>query len=89
MGSFWAAVIVIGVVAVSFEGIVRIIKASKSASGSKKLLERISLLEAELSEDEQLLEDAVSRIEVLERIVTDDKYSLGKEIDDLASGQGG
>lgn len=88
MGNFWIAVMVIGIIAVSFEGIVRIIKASKSASGSKKLLERISLLETERSEGEQLLDDAISRIEVLERIVTDDKYSLGKEIDDLASGQG-
>ena len=69
-------------------GIVQIIKVSKTASGSKKLLERIDSLETDLGESEQLLEDAVARIEVLERIVTDDKYSLGKEIDNLAGGRG-
>ena len=86
MGSFWVTVLVLGIIAISFEGIIRIIKASKAASGSKKLLVRIGELETDLSENEQMLEDAVSRIEVLERIVTDDKYSLGKKIDDLARG---
>jgi len=86
MGSFWITVMVVGIIAVSFEGIVRIINASKAASGSKRFLERMSTLEEDLSENEQLLEDAVARIEVLERIVTDDKYSLGKQIDDLARG---
>jgi len=86
MVNFWVVALVIGGIAVSFEGIVRIIRASKTASGSKQFLERINALEADLSDNEQLLEDAVARIEVLERIVTDDKYSLGKKIDDLASG---
>ena len=88
MGSFWWAGMIIAIVAITFNGIVGIIKASKTASGSKKLIERIDSLETDLGESEQLLEDAVARIEVLERIVTDDKYSLGKEIDNLAGGRG-
>ena len=79
---------VIAIIAVTFSGIVQIIKVSKTASGSKKLLERIDSLETDLGESEQLLEDAVARIEVLERIVTDDKYSLGEEIDSLAGRRG-
>ncbi len=88
MVSFWWGGMVIAIIAVTFSGIVQVIKASKTASGSKQLRERIDSLETDLGESEQLLEDAVARIEVLERIVTDDKYSLGKEIDNLASRRG-
>ncbi len=88
MGSYWLAGMVIAVVAISFEGVIRIIKASKAASGSKNLVEQVNMLETDLLESERLLEDAVARIEVLERIVTDDKYSLSKEIDNLAGRQG-
>ena len=59
MGSFWWAGMIIAIVAITFNGIVGIIKASKTASGSKKLLERIDSLETDLGESEQLLEDAV------------------------------
>ena len=88
MGSFWWGGMVIAIIAVTFSGIVQIIKVSKTASGSKKLLERIDSLETDLGESGQFMEDAVARIEVLERIVTDDKYSLGEEIDSLAGRRG-
>ena len=61
----------------------KIIKAAKSGGkvGNQKLVD----LEADLESIEADLDDARQRIVVLEKIVTDEKYDLGKKIDDLAN----
>jgi len=66
-------------------GIVRIIQASNGAKGSKAMQRRVDDLEGDLASMEQDLEEAQQRIEVLEKIVTDGKYDLNRQIDDLAS----
>ncbi len=82
MGSlFWVMIGVIVVCAITTNGVVKAINASKSKGGSKV----ISDLEADLAALEQDVEDQQQRIEVLEKIVTDGKYDLGKQIDDLAN----
>ncbi len=80
--SFWLVVGCVIVVAVIGDTIVKIIKASKSGS---KHQGRIDDLEEQLQDVEADLQDARSRIEVLEKIVTDEKYDLKREIDDLAN----
>jgi len=81
MGStFWVMVAVVAICAIVINGVERIIKAARSKGGSKV----VSDLEADLASLEQDLEEQRQRIEVLEKIVTDGKYDLGKEIDDLA-----
>jgi hypothetical protein len=78
---FWVMVGLIFVCAIVTDGVVKIIKAAKSKSGSKIVGE----LEADLAALEQDVEDQRQRIEVLEKIVTDGKYDLGKQIDELAT----
>ena len=63
--------------------VVKIVKASTSG-GSKDLKQRVHHLEEDLALVEQELEDSKGRIEVLEKIVTDDKRNLSQEIDSLA-----
>ncbi len=82
--SIWIVIGLIVVCAVLIDGVVRIIKVSKSGGG-KDVNKKFADLEADLSVVEQDLEDARQRIEVLEKIVTDEKYDLGKKIDDLAN----
>lgn len=82
--SIWIVIGLIVVCAVLIDGVVRIIKVSKSGGG-KDVNKKFTDLEADLSVVEQDLEDARQRIEVLEKIVTDEKYDLGKKIDDLAN----
>lgn len=65
------------------EGIARIVRVARSGGGSAER-QRIEDLEADVESLEQDLEDAKKRIAVLEKIVTDEKYNLNKEIDDLA-----
>ncbi len=78
MGStFWVFLGVVIVVSVVADSIVKIVKASTSG-GSKQLRERVQDLEEDL-------EDSMRRIEVLEKIVTDEKHNLSREIDDLAN----
>jgi 5-bromo-4-chloroindolyl phosphate hydrolysis protein len=81
--SFWVIVGIITVFAIITDGVVKIIKASKSGGG-KDANKKFGDLEADLATFEQDLDDARQRIEVLEKIVTDEKYDLGKKIDDLA-----
>lgn len=78
MGStFWVVIGIICVVSIL----------SKSAEkiwgngGGKKR----KALEADLAKVESDLDDALERIVVLEKIVTDGKHTLSREIDDLAS----
>ncbi len=75
------AVVIIAVVA---NGVVSIIKASKMPGGSKMYTARIGDMEADLVNLETESEELRSRVEVLEKIVTDDKYQLNKEFKDLA-----
>jgi hypothetical protein len=84
MGSgFWVVAGIIAVCAIITNGVVSIIKAAKSGGG-KDANKKLGDLEADLATVEQDLDDARQRIEVLEKIVTDEKYDLGKKIDDLA-----
>lgn len=62
------------------EGIVRIIKASKTGGGRK-----VADLEADLAAIEEELADARQRIEVLEAIATDSRQDLKRQIDQLSS----
>ena len=83
--SFWAVIGVICVVAILTDGVVKIVKAAKSGGG--KYRDRVEDLEDMVHDLSEELKEARGRIEVLEKIVTDQKYDLGREIDDLASKQ--
>ena len=76
---FWISVTVIVVVSVLANALVKIIRGHP---GSTK---RFDELETDLAAIEQDLVDARERIVVLEKIITDQKYDLGKQIDDLAA----
>ncbi len=84
--SVWPFIGLIIVVSVVANAVVRIVKASKSGGGSNALAQRIDDLEADVADLEHDLEEALERIVVLEKIVTDSKFDLGRQIDDLASG---
>lgn len=72
------------IIAVLLGGVVNIIKASKMPSGSKKQRSRVEDLEADLENLETEAEELRCRVEVLEKIVTDDKYQLNKDLRNLA-----
>jgi hypothetical protein len=76
---FWISITIIVVVSVLASALVKIIRGHP---GSPK---RFDELETDLATLEQDLLDARERIIVLEKIVTDQKYDLGKQIDDLAA----
>lgn len=78
LSSMWIAGAAIAIVAVICSTIVKLAHGGKS---NKKTRE----LETDLARLESDLEDAMARIVVLEKIVTDGKHSLRREIDDLAS----
>jgi|TARA_Y100000310_G_C20688037_1_gene820354 uncharacterized protein YlxW (UPF0749 family) len=77
-------VVAVVILAVVSSGVVNIIKASKAPGGTKGDRSRIEDLEADVVNLETETEDLRSRVEVLEKIVTDDKYQLNKEFKDLA-----
>ena len=80
MGStFWVAIAVVAVVSIIANAVVKIIHAAKSGPGKG----RMSDFESDMAALEQDLADARERIEVLEKIVTDEKYDLGRQIDEL------
>ena len=81
--TFWVAIAVIAVVAIVGNTVLEIIKASGSGS---KFKPRIEGLEEQVHDLESDLLDAQHRVEVLEKIVTSQKYDLGREIDELRSG---
>lgn len=85
MSGFWVFLGTVIILSVIADGIVKIIKASRSG-GSRQSNTRLDELESDVGELEKDLEDARERIEVLEKIVTDEKYQLNKEINDLAGG---
>jgi hypothetical protein len=78
----WIAIAVIAVVSITGRTVVAIIKAS-NASGQFK--PRMEDLEEQVHDLKGDLQDARHRVEVLEKIVTSQKYDLGREIDDLHS----
>ena len=80
--SMWAAIAVIAVVAITGRTVVAIIKASNSGG---KFKSRMEDLEDQVHDLETNIQDARHRVEVLEKIVTSQKYDLGREIDDLPS----
>ena len=73
--SFWAFIGAIVIVAIICDTIVKLAK-----GGGKKN----KALEADLAKLESDLDEALERIQVLEKIVTDGKHTLRLEIDDLA-----
>ncbi len=75
---FWIVIGMIAVVAIVTKGVVRIVTVIRASDG------KTSDLEATVQELEEDLADARQRIEVLEKIVTDEKHTLHQEIDDLA-----
>ena len=81
--SFWVVIGVICVVSIIVNGVTKIIRVSKSGGG-KESAKRFDALSADLAAIEEDLQHAQERIEVLEKIVTDEKYDLNKKIDDLA-----
>lgn len=62
------------------KAIARIINAS---GGNSKYGSKVRQLEVDIADMEQDLEDTRQRIEVLEKIVTDDSNDLRKQIDGL------
>ncbi len=84
MSSFWAFITAIVCLAIIGQFVVRIVKVAKSGRSSSSGEQRFKELSEDIAGIEQDLEDARSRIEVLEKIVTDNKYHLDKEIRDLA-----
>ncbi|MDA0978267.1 MAG: hypothetical protein O3B72_06910 [Proteobacteria bacterium] len=82
--TFWIAIAAIAIVSILVQGVVQIVRVSKSGGGKQG--EKIRQLEDEVQDLDQELLDLRKRVEVLESIVTDQKYDLGRKIDDLASG---
>ena len=77
MPGMWTSIAVIAVVAIICKAIVSITSGGGKRRHTKALEEDIFRLETDL-------DDAVQRIIVLEKIVTDGKHTLRREIDDLA-----
>ena len=61
--------------------IVKLVQTSRSGS---RFDTRVADLEQQVDDLAGDLKDARQRIEVLEKIVTDQRYDLGRQIDDLA-----
>ena len=80
--TFWVAIAVIAVAAILGNTVLEIIKASGPGG---KFKPRIEGLEEQVHDLESDLLDARHRVEVLEKIVTSQKYDLGREIDELRS----
>lgn len=84
--TFWIMIGTVAIMAVIIEGVVRIIREAKSGGGRKSQA-KMSELEQKLVDLQDDLLDARERIVVLEKIVTDGKYDLGRQIDDLKDQQ--
>jgi hypothetical protein len=82
--SAWPVIGTVLVIYILIDGVVRIIRASKGASSGKASAARLDDLENDQAALEQSLVGVRERIEVLEKIVTDQRYDLGSEIDKLA-----
>lgn len=84
MDKFWIMVMVIAVVAIVMEGVVKLVRARSSRQNENLDSREMGDLEEELARTREDLDDARERITVLEKIVTDDKYDLRRQLDDLA-----
>ena len=80
--SMWVAIGMIAVAAIMGNTIVSIIKLKGSSPGGNFKL-RNEGLEQQFYDLATDLQDARQRIEVLEKIVTNQKFDLAREIDDL------
>ena len=83
MGDF---LIILGSVilfAVLMDGVVKIIHAAK-APGGKKQNARFGDIDSTVAELEEEIDDLRERIQVLEKIITDEKHQLDREIRNLA-----
>jgi hypothetical protein len=79
MGSaLWVMIGMVAIVSIISNMIVKLNKSGGSKAHLVELEDQVHDLEGDLL-------DARNRIEVLETIVTDQKFDLGREIDDLAS----
>ncbi|MBL4680328.1 MAG: hypothetical protein JKY88_06345 [Pseudomonadales bacterium] len=65
--------------------VVNIIRASKSGVKTKVIQEKFAAFEDDLALLEQDLDDTRQRIEVLEKIATDEKRDLNRKIDGLGN----
>ncbi|MFT5102154.1 MAG: hypothetical protein ACI9HY_004290 [Planctomycetaceae bacterium] len=74
----WTSIAVIAIVAIVCQAV------SKIFGGGRGSTKRSPALQEDFSKLEGDLEDAIDRIIVLEKIVTDGKHSLRRDIDDLA-----
>jgi hypothetical protein len=83
MNNPWIIVFVAGIIWALADGIVKIIRASKQSGGGQRTAARFDDLASDMAVLEQALLDARQRIEVLEKIVTDGKYQLHQDIDNL------
>ena len=79
--AFWIALGVVASIAVIAEMVVRIVRTTRGGGSMKA---QVSDLEQRLDDLDADLARARQRIEVLEKIVTDQKYDLGRQIDGLA-----
>jgi hypothetical protein len=77
MGSMWTSIALIAVVAIISNAVVSIVRGRSGGKKNRAFKDDITRLENDL-------DDALERIIVLEKIVTDGKHSLRREIDDLA-----
>ena len=75
----------IAIAAIAICGIIGGVISDIVKSGRSKVGTAVQDLEDQVQDLEADLVDARKRIEVLEKIVTDGKYDLGRQIDDLAS----
>lgn len=84
MGSATIMWIMIGVIAVCSIVARTVVKLASSSKTGASATARLDALQQQLEDVQQDLDDARGRIEVLEKIVTDQKYDLGRQIDNLA-----
>tara|TARA_R110002072_G_scaffold1598_3_gene13544 strand:- start:2625 stop:2858 length:234 start_codon:yes stop_codon:yes gene_type:complete len=73
----WTSIALIAIVAIVSQSVMRLYGGQGGRKQTRGLQEDLSRLEGDL-------EDAIDRIIVLEKIVTDGKHSLSRDIDNLA-----
>lgn len=84
---FWMAIAAIAIMAIIVRGVVQIVQVAKSQGSNQNAAnDKVKQLEEDVADLENELQEMRKRIEVLETIVTDGKYDLGRQIDDLAAG---
>lgn len=74
--SFWTAIVVIVAISVGFGTISEIIKSNNKNKGYNKTAKELETRLAQLEQQNGALHE---RVEVLEKIVTDERYDLNNE----------